>query len=204
MRFFVQWRRICIVYLSNFYLDIIKDRLYVSKRCDIVRKSAQTTIWVILSVIVKLLAPILSFTCEEIWEFIPKLDNLESVFLSDIEIGYKIDFDSSLEDYWCNILNIAGLVKKALEDARANKIIGSSLEADVYLKDSLISKDASFLEDLKEICMVSRIISSKQEADVNISKSKFDKCQRCWMFDESVGKSSEYPDICERCIKVLY
>lgn len=194
----------CIIDLSNFYLDIIKDRLYVQKKDDITRKSAQTTIWVILSGIAKLLAPILSFTCEEIWNYIPKANNIDSVFLSDLKIDYVIKEDSDLEKYWNYILKISGAIKKNLEIARANKIIGSSLEAIVHLKHDSLPNSSEFLKDLKEVCMVSKVVFSEQDDDISVSKSDFGKCQRCWSLDETVGKNSEHMDLCERCISVLY
>ena len=194
----------CIIDLSNFYLDIIKDRLYVQKKDDVTRKSAQTTIWVILSGISKILAPILSFTCEEIWSYIPKINDVESVFLSDLKIDYKIKEDSDLEKYWNYILKISDVIKKNLEIARANKVIGSSLEAIVHLKKDSLPNSPEFLNDLKEVCMVSKVVFSEQDDDISVSKSNFEKCQRCWSLDETVGKNDEHMDLCERCIKVLF
>ena len=207
---FHEIQKFCITDLSNFYLDIIKDRLYVSAKDGILRKSAQTTIWVILYHMTKILAPILSFTCEEIWSFIPKLDNLESVFLSDISLEYEILDDSKLIKYWNDIIEVCDFIKKHLEIARKDKIIGSSLEADVYLNanSSEVEGDLEvFIRNVKDVCMISSLnfveFNPESDVKVTIKKSKFEKCQRCWMYDESVGKNEENPDLCSRCLKVL-
>ena len=146
----------------------------------------------------------MSFTCEEIWSYIPKINDVESVFLSDLKIDYKIKEDSDLEKYWNYILKISDVIKKNLEIARANKVIGSSLEAIVHLKKDSLPNSPEFLNDLKEVCMVSKVVFSEQDDDISVSKSNFEKCQRCWSLDETVGKNDEHMDLCERCIKVLF
>ena len=205
---FHEVQKFCILYLSNFYLDVIKDRLYVSKANDKSRRACQTTIWVILNNMVRILAPILSFTCEEIWKFISH-DESDSVFLNSLMLGFKINSDIDLENYWDKLVNVSDLVKKSLEEARNSKLIGSSLEADVYIdidKDQFPS-GSSFEGDLKCICMVSKILCNiKDGGDVHVrvEKSRNSKCQRCWVYDDSVGSNREHEDLCERCIKVLY
>lgn len=200
-------QRFCISELSNFYLDVIKDRLYVSKSNDKVRRACQTSIWVILTQLVKLLSPILSFTCEEIWKFIPKCEKLESVFMNDMSFSFKVFNDKNLESYWDKVIEISDLIKKKLEIARKDKIIGSSLEANVYLKINFNDDIEKLKSDLKEVCMCADINilndDSYDVCDVNISKTEHLKCSRCWMHDVSVGKDVNHEDLCDRCIKVL-
>ena len=204
---FHEIQKFCISDLSNFYLDIIKDRLYVSKKEDKVRRACQTAIWVILTQITKILSPILSFTCEEIWKFIPKLESFESVFMNDMSLSFKISDDKVLEEYWDKVIETSDLIKKNLEVARQDKIIGSSLEANIKLKIKLFDNDVQkLISDLKEVCMCSEIEILESDVDafeINISKSKYLKCARCWMHDISVGKNVDHEDLCERCIKVL-
>lgn len=202
-------QKFCISHLSNFYLDIIKDRLYVSKPDDLTRRACQTSIWVILTHITKILAPILSFTCEEIWKFIPKDQAFDSVFGSSMSWKFKIRDDSKLEEYWDRLLDVSNIVKKHLEDARTSKLIGSSLEANVSMeigKEKILVGE-NFGSDVKCICMVSDVSVSSVEGDginIKIEKSSNSKCQRCWTYDCSVGKNKEHEDLCERCVKVLY
>ena len=198
----------CITDLSNFYLDIIKDRLYVSKPCSHTRRSAQTTIWVILNHIVKILAPILSFTCEEIWSFIPKINDIPSVFLTDMNFEYRVLNDDHIENYWKSVREISDIIKKELERAREEKIIGSSLEADVILKCdcSKVKNVEQFSKDIKDVCMVSGINFENTNSDikVKVQKSPYNKCARCWMYDKTVGKIDGHEDICSRCVSVLH
>lgn len=202
-------QKFCVSQLSNFYLDVIKDRLYVSKFDERTRRACQTSIWVILTHISRILAPILSFTCEEIWKFIPKNQNFKSVFMNSMLWEFKVRDDTKLEEYWDRLIEVSDVVKKHLEDARQSKLIGSSLEACVHIEigKNRVSYSENFDSDVKYICMVSDVSSSFGEGDgldVEVSKSSNLKCQRCWIYDPSVGKGKEQEDLCERCIKVLY
>ena len=201
---FHEIQNFCIIDLSNFYLDIIKDRLYVSKSSGKLRRSAQTTIWVILTHITKILAPILSFTCEEIWSFVPKKSDVESVFLLDMNFDYEVLEDSNLEEYWRNVKKLSDIIKKYLEKAREEKIIGSSLEADIELEYDGTQTDR-FLNDVKDVCMVSHIKVLNKNADVKVvvKKSECNKCARCWTYDDTVGTISDNEDLCSRCFEVL-
>ncbi|MBR0184325.1 MAG: isoleucine--tRNA ligase [Clostridia bacterium] len=207
---FQEVQKFCITELSNFYLDVIKDRLYVEKKDGFLRRSAQTTIWVILVHLTKILAPILSFTCEEIWSFMPGVKDFDSIFMNDLKFEYEIENDKNLNQYWHNVIEVADFIKKHLEVARKQKIIGSAMEADVYLNADATQVDdvGVFLSDLKEICIVSSVNFSEfnpnSEEKVIVKKSSMQKCQRCWTYDKSVGKNSEYGDICERCINILH
>jgi len=199
---FHEVQKFCVSSLSNFYLDVVKDRLYVSLKTSYSRRSAQTTIWVILYELLKLLSPLISFTCEEIWKCFPKIENIESVFLNDINIGFDIKVDEDLDSYWFKVIEISDMIKKKLEIARMDKIIGSSLEAEVTLKEDF-KKFENLIEDIKLASVISKLSIEHLDEEIKVKKSKFNKCQRCWMHDESVGKNEKYIDICVRCAKIL-
>ena len=207
------------VTLSSFYLDILKDRLYVEHPESKRRKAAQTTIYIILDAFVKMLSPVLSFTAEEIWQNM-KHDK-ENVSLS-VQLAPwpepKDLFDNKeIEEKWEKILAIREAVLKELEKKRAEGVIGNSLDAKVYLKaDGVLS---SFIEEnintLKEVFIVSQI-SCKEDEEVafvnaeeieglkiGVTKAKGAKCARCWVISENVGKDEKYPDLCPRCVEVL-
>ncbi len=207
----------CVLDLSAFYLDIIKDRLYTSPTDSIERRSAQTAMNEILEVMVRLMAPVLSFTADEVWQYMGGKRS-ESVHMEQflpVKEEYK---DQGLKERWDKIIEIRGEVNKALETARKDKIIGHSLEAEVTL--GLSSQLMEFLlpykDQLRSIFIVSgvRLESIDEVKDgmesgslpglkVCVIKSPYPKCERCWVHDESVGKDSRYPDICKRCVNAL-
>jgi isoleucyl-tRNA synthetase len=208
----------CIVDMSNFYLDVIKDRLYVEKTDGFERRSAQTVIYLILNSLVKMIAPILSYTAEEIWKYMPHLnsENTESVFLNDMNSEISIEISGEFISRWDRIHKIRDEIKKILEIQRKNKVIGSSLEADVtiYCDGELFEFIKECLYYLKLTLMVSEVkveASGKGEykaeniknLSISISHSHYQKCERCWNYSETVGKDTENPTICERCSSVL-
>ena len=211
----------CVVDMSNFYLDIIKDRLYTEKADSVARRSAQTVMFEILDAMVKLLAPVLAFTAEEIWQFMPHKtsDDAESILFNDMpSVNAKYE-DAALEEKWNRILEIRSDVSKAMEIARASKVIGQSLNAlvTIYAND----KNAEFLnsikEDLETIFIVSAVeIKSEPEAEgkevfqgeqkgisIQITKAPGEKCERCWIYSETIGQNTEHPSICSRCSSVI-
>jgi len=197
----------CVVDMSNFYLDIIKDRLYTAKPNSKQRKSAQTAMYKILSALVRILAPITCYTAEEIWKFMPhtKNENTESVMLSNYpEIEEKYN-NKELEAKWDKILKIKEAVSKKLEEARAEKIIGHSLNAKVILNAEGIEYE--FLNSNKELLMAVFIVSGLEiengKSDVTVKIADGQKCERCWMYSTTVGQNSNHPTICERCISEL-
>ena len=205
----------CVVDMSAFYLDIIKDRLYTSKADSLERRAAQTTMYEILSSLVRILAPMTCFTAEEIWKFMPhrKDDNVESVMLNYYpKINSKFENDAILLK-WSRLIKVKDLVSKKLEEARANKDIGLSLEAKVSLFAE--GEEYDFLKDktdlLKDIFIVSsvEITENRRNADeevgigVKVEKADGEKCARCWSYSETVGKNKIYPTICARCIENL-
>ena len=189
--------------LSNFYLDFTKDILYIEKEDSLVRRSVQTVLYNILKDLVVLLAPILPYTSEEVYRFIPG-EKLESVHLNDMPEAPTYEFDSKL---WELFFDVKDDVFKALEEARNEKIIGSSLEAEVKL--NLGEKYKPVREQLEKYLHQLLIVSKVEFTDdetlpkastirVEVLKSNGQKCNRCWNYvDELDG------DICHRCSEIL-
>ena len=216
----------CTIDMSSFYLDIIKDRLYCDPADSLSRKSAQTVISIILNTIVRMLAPVLAFTSEEIWAKMPHLDDSEkdSVLFSAMP---TIDNDYALspekESMWNKLLSLRADVYKALEIARADKIIGKSLEAEIILSfnDSAANefKEISHL-DLSTLFIVSSVTIKHENSSIgagdttiegvsfpgvliSVKSSTDSKCARCWIHNKDIGKSSEHPELCPRCVLVV-
>jgi isoleucyl-tRNA synthetase len=210
--------KFCIVDMSAFYLDIHKDCLYTFKTDSMERRSAQLVLYNILISLTKMLAPILSFTAEEIWRHIPGKRE-ESVFLADFpEVNDKF-VDNDLEAKWENLSNIRNEVNKALEMKRQDKFIGNSLEASVkiYAGDPNLSLLSNYLSFLPTLFIVSDadILDNKdvpeaayrsteiEDLAILVEKAGGEKCQRCWIRDTSVGKFDNHPHLCEKCFKVI-
>ena len=208
----------CVVDMSNFYLDILKDRLYVEKADSKSRRAAQTTIYTILDALTKIISPILAYTSDEIWSYMPhdNSDNKECVLFNDMPKLSKIELDKDFEDYWNKIRLIKETVQKALEDARSNKVIGSSLDAKVllYANDNLFEFVKSIKSELETIFIVSDVEVLKdgngkiksEELDnlsVTIEKAQGEKCERCWTYSDTVGKNNEHKTLCARCAQIL-
>ena len=206
----------CTIDMSTFYLDVLKDRLYTEKAESETRRAAQTTMYKILRAITLMLAPIIPFTCEEIWSYIPadKNYNPNSVVLNDMPISTG-KRDEEFMAKWDRIHAVRDDVNKALESARGEKIIGKSLEAKVILhaEGELYEFLTSLTENLKEIFIVSDVeIVNDGNGDnkldvenlsVSVSKAEGQKCERCWMYSDTVGSDPEDPHICARCAAVL-
>ncbi len=196
----------CNVALSSFYLDILKDRLYTFPPQSQARKSAQVVLWYILNLLLKILAPVLSFTCEEAYSYFDEPDKQDSVFLSKWP-EYRLFIDKGLEKKWERILEVREDVLKKLEERRAESQIRSSLEAGVCVKvrDEHDYKVLSNIEDtLREVFIVSAVQVEKAEAfSVEVTKARGEKCPRCWNYAGDIGGSDEYPEVCGRCVKSL-
>jgi isoleucyl-tRNA synthetase len=200
----------CAVEMSALYFDILKDRLYTFPSGSQGRKSAQTALYDILEALTHLMAPILSFTAEEVWKYIPhQKGEVESVHLTSFPEVKAEYLDESLNERWEKIWEIRAIVTKALEEARKEKVIGLSLDAQVHLY--LPEKVFSFLEcyenDLKSIFIVSSVTlhQAKEEEELRAEVVRADgkKCERCWNYDVSVGSHTEHPVICRRCIEAI-
>jgi len=217
----------CTVDMSNFYLDVIKDRLYCEEKTGRPRRSAQTAIYLILDALVRILAPVLAFTAEDIWAQMPhgKGDDCGSVLFNPLpEPRAEYAFTAEQEAVWEKMLRLRNDVNKALELARTDKIIGKPLEAEVTLytgcgKDGKaaaadVDLDSITGQDLKTLFIVSGVdIQNSGSGDcacsefpgltVSVRQSGNPKCVRCWNHDVNVGENAEHPDLCPRCADVV-
>lgn len=201
----------CTTDMSNFYLDIIKDRLYCEPIDSVARRAAQTAIYRILSAITRMIAPILSFTAEEIWSFMPhsSTDNTESVFMNDMPKKSGLTASDKFTAKWNLIYQTRMDVNKVLEEKRNEKLIGKSLEASVTIA---VSDDASYeilsndSELLKTILIVSSVTITRSDAEevvYTVTKAEGEKCERCWIYSTSVGTDPNHKTLCARCAGVV-
>jgi len=197
------------VELSAFYLDIIKDRLYCSRKRSLLRKSAQTALFHILKNTLILMAPILPFTTEEAWEAMPSFSGKEeSVHLEQFASFEERWIESHLLDEMETLILARDKVLKELEKARETKLIGNSLEAKILLrvpasKKELLTKYESELSSLFIVSAVAMETYAGEELEVRVERAPGEKCQRCWNYSSYVGKSKEYPHFCKRCEEVV-
>ena len=200
----------CVVDMSNFYLDVLKDRLYTEKSDSKQRRAAQTTMYIILDSMTRMLAPILAFTSDEIWQFMPHKngDDCENVVFNSMPQKTDIDEKSEFISRWDKIHELRDTVKKSIEEAVKSKVIRSSLEAKVTLSCSgeTLEFVNSVKDELAAAFIVSQVIivsSDREELSVEVLHADGEKCSRCWSFSHTVGKNEKYPDACERCSHVL-
>ncbi len=210
----------CVKEMSAFYLDVLKDRLYTSGAKSATRKSAQTVLYQILTSLAKMLAPVLPFTCEEIWQHVPdRPGQVASIHLCDWPEPDEEYFDDDLERDWDRLHETRDEVLKALEIARADQVIGNSLEAavQIFAPDELLNFLKKFESLLPNIFIVSQVELLKESAgdkDVFCSESITGlcllvkkaaglKCERCWNFSEAVGEDAKHQTLCKRCIEVV-
>ena len=207
----------CAVDMSSFYLDILKDRLYTFAAKSRERRAAQTVLAEILGDLVRLFAPILPYTCDEVWEFMPAhLKTAENVHLESFPSA-KPDFampEGAAED-WDELLRMRGVVSKVLEEARREGRIGSSLEAAVTLvpgdprTETILKKHEAQLPWVFIVsqCSIDPItdeaVKTEDKLIASVTKAPGAKCVRCWNYRESVGKHAGHPQICGRCIEQL-
>jgi len=194
--------------LSARYFDIIKDRLYTFAPRSQARRSTQTALFEIANVLAKLLAPILVFTADEVWENLPTRDGSQpSVHLAQFPKSSQAR-QAALLANWDRLFEIRDQVLRSLEEARVAKQIGSSLEARVTLSASgeTLELLRSHQTELRYIFIVSQVeLKEASWSDVSISVSNADgeKCERCWNYSTLVGQSSKFPTVCERCAEAL-
>ena len=200
----------CVVDMSNFYLDVLKDRLYTEKADSKTRRAAQTTIYIILDAMTRMLAPILAYTSDEIWKYMPhRADaDAECVLFNQMPDLINITLDADFISNWDKIHELRDTVKKQLEVAVKDKMIKASLEASVTLAASKEEYDfiKSVEDELAAAFIVSEVIIEKSENDeltVTINKAQGEKCERCWCFSKSVGENSDHPTLCARCAAVI-
>lgn len=206
----------CVVDMSNFYFDVLKDRLYTSAPASKTRRAAQTVLYKVLDALTLLMTPILAFTADEIWKSMPhdSSRNAESPLFNEIPKPEFIEADAEFMNKWDRIHSVREDVQKALELARNEKKIGKSLEAKVTLfADGELLEFLNGVEDsLAEIFIVSEVEVAQGKGDfagnveglsVSISKAEGEKCERCWTFSKTVGECSEHPTLCAKCASVI-
>jgi len=216
-RFFQTIQNFCTVDLSNFYLDIAKDRLYISAANAPRRRSCQTVLMYCLETITKAIAPVLSHTAEDIWQHLPYEVPQKSVF----QAGWLVTNDQwhkpELAAKWEYLREVRGEVNKVLESARTGKLIGAPLEAKVLLVASDATQHdylSSLGEELRYLFIVSQayIVDSLPTVDftgegaglqIAVVKADGDKCPRCWNYSSHIGESVEHPNICDRCVGAI-
>ncbi len=209
----------CVVELSAFYFDVLKDRLYISAPNSPARRSAQTAIWRIGEALVRLLAPITTFTCDEVWQYLPKLETrAESVHLeafpNDADIlGTNAGAgDSRQREDWAVLRSVREEVLKTLEEARTSKLIGGGLEAEVKISapEPVFSVLSRHTGELRYLFIVSAVTLEPAKSgngssgiSVKVGKAPGQKCERCWNYSTRVGEDADFPTVCERCSAVL-
>ncbi|MEQ5124317.1 isoleucine--tRNA ligase [Morganella morganii] len=206
----------CSVEMGSFYLDIIKDRQYTAKSDGLARRSCQTALFHIAEALVRWMAPIMSFTADEIWNVMPG-KRPQYVFTEEWYDGlFGLNAQESMnDDYWAVLLAVRGEVNKVLEQARADKLIGGSLEAAVtlYADDALAAQLNSLGNELRFVLLTSQAdvksLSAAPESAVNselaglrigFGKAEGSKCPRCWHYTTDIGQDSEHPELCGRCV----
>jgi isoleucyl-tRNA synthetase len=211
----------CVIDLSSFYLDVLKDTLYTARADAAERRSAQTVLHETLLALVKLMAPILAFTAEEIWGYLPAAGrNESSVHLSEFPLVDPAAIDEDLAARWDHLLAVRGEILKALEQARHDKLIGTSLEAavDLYVPDGeWRDRLDAYADTLGSICIVSALALHPStaapagamasdvipELTIQVRHAPGSKCVRCWHWGEDVGQHAEHPTLCSRCVARL-
>jgi isoleucyl-tRNA synthetase len=206
----------CAVYMSAVYLDILKDRLYTFRADSDLRRGSQTVLFDIVVALAKLMAPILSFMSEEIWRTLANQMKgtlgLPSVHLSQFPEAHLQWQNAGLAQRWEQLLEVRVAAQAALEEQRREKVIGSSLEADVQIRAN--SERYEFLKqyesDLPTILIVSRVelkevnnLPHKPDFVAIVSKAKSKKCERCWNYREAVDKDATHPTLCDRCVEAV-
>ncbi len=209
----------CTVDLSAMYLDVIKDRLYTEKADSHIRRSAQSAMYIILDTLVKIVAPVLSFTAEEVWQNMPAVEGKEeSVLLTDWPKAHKEYLDADLDARWAQFLSYRRDLTRVLEGARKEHKIGHALDAAVTIYAD--GEDYDFLsqwqDQLATLLIVSEAKLVKGEAPaeavagedhgdmkVVVAPSTAEKCERCWIHSDTVGSDPNHPTLCARCAAVL-
>ncbi|HPK06501.1 MAG TPA: isoleucine--tRNA ligase, partial [Aminivibrio sp.] len=206
----------CVNELSSFYLDSSKDRMYADGTDSLSRRSGQTAMWLVLSAVIRMLAPVLSFTAEEVWQEMRKIDAKlpESIFLSDWPAPFAVADGKKLEEKWAKVLSVRAAVSRVLEQARSAGIIGHSLDArvEVERKGAPEAADLFTDEDLRVFSIVSgfrwvetisdmTVVREDEETGlrIGVDKAGGEKCPRCWQYTEEGDENG----LCPRCSAVL-
>ena len=207
----------CTVEMSSYYLDILKDRLYAYKADSIERRSAQTAMYEIMVDLVVMLAPVLSFTMEEVWQFMKKTSDMpESVLMMPWPEVKEEYIDPALEKKWEDFIGIRSEITRVLEVARKAKTIGHSLDAKVelYAEGEALAVLKSVEKDLPALLIVSQAelhegvgeageATTREDLKVAVKAAEGHKCERCWIYSDTVGKDAEHPTLCARCAEAV-
>ena len=208
----------CTVTMSSLYLDILKDRLYTAPAASKARRSAQTVLYEIVDGLVRLMAPVLSFTAADVWEYLPQVSGREeNIFLAMFPRERKDFLNEDLAAKWQQLLEVRSEITKALEIARQDKVIGHSLEAEVLVsvKGDLVDFLKEYWDTLQTISIVSAMrqvdeiegasyqAETVKDMSVLVNAAAGEKCERCWMRSESVGQDGDHPQLCARCVSVM-
>ena len=207
----------CSIEMSSYYLDILKDRLYAYKADSFERRSAQTAMYEIMLDLVVMIAPVLSFTMEEVWQFMKKPASMpESVFMMPWPECKEEYIDEALESKWDNFIEIRSEITRVLEGARRAKTIGHSLDAKVELHATgeALAILRSVEGDLATLLIVSQAklveglaggveATGREDLKVTVQAAEGEKCERCWIYSDTVGKDAEHPTVCARCAAAL-
>ncbi|MFZ7274300.1 isoleucine--tRNA ligase [Avibacterium avium] len=207
--------KFCSIEMGSFYLDIIKDRQYTTKADSLARRSCQTALWHIAEALVRWIAPILSFTADEIWQYIPG-ERAEFVFTEEFYDGlFPLSAEETMNDaYWQQVLKLRDEVNRVLEQARADKTIGAALEAEVtlYANDEYAKILSQLENELRFVLITSKAqVKPLAEADVEageiegfkvkVVRSANEKCPRCWHYSDTIGTNPAHPTLCSRCVE---
>jgi isoleucyl-tRNA synthetase len=226
-RFFQTVQNFCVVDLSNFYLDVAKDRLYISAKDAFRRRSCQTVLKIALDNLARAIAPVLSHTAEDIWQYLPYKTPYKSVFEAGwVQIEEKWR-NPDLAEFWETLRQLRTDVNKVLEQARIEKLIGSSLEAKALihiphkqLGDAIKAFNpvkGNGIDELRYLLLTSQVelldsaqglqgleyTAQTEDWTIAVVKADGQKCDRCWNYSTHVGESAEHPLICERCVAAL-
>jgi isoleucyl-tRNA synthetase len=197
----------CSVDLSSLYLDIVKDRIYEERKDAVKRRASQTVIHETLMSLLKLIAPVLSSTAEEMWSYLKGAVKEESVLLTAFPVAKKEFVDAKSEEEWEKIWGIRETVNKKIEEKRVEKVIGHSLDAKVILSvpESEYELLSKLGDELKDIFIVSQIeLNTKNEIEVNVFRADGEKCERCWQYTTDLIKTGQFTHVCKRCADTLY
>jgi isoleucyl-tRNA synthetase len=207
----------CVVDMSNFYLDVLKDRLYVEKSDSQSRRAAQTVIYEVLDALCRMVAPVLAFTGDEIWGFMPHRASHDThgVMFNEMPQQSGRSFDSEFTQRWARLHEIRDDVKMVLEQSRAAKFIGGSLDAKVtlYCGDAAeYQKLKAETDELASLFIVSKVevlndgegqFKGASGISLTVGRADGEKCARCWVYSDTVGSDDNHPTLCARCADIV-
>jgi isoleucyl-tRNA synthetase len=201
----------CTVDLSAVYFDVLKDRLYTSAPKSQARRSAQTALYRLLDAFVRLLAPLMSFTAEEVWGHMGRPDSIHMAYFPEpceLSAGIGETVRKRAGD-WDRLLEVRNIVLKQLDTARNEKLIGAPLEARVRLSASgelydLLQRYAAELPNLFIVSQVELSRLAEGETSVSVERASGVKCERCWKYTSDVGNDADFPTVCQPCAAAIH